>query len=482
MKNIFKALIILVSIFSITHFGICQINTKEEVSGVSGNAQTPSLKDKKDEVVPSVNFEKALGTGSESRKPDYVLSLDDTINLAFKNNKNIQIQEKEVLVAKASILDARSTFLPNVSARGSYNRNNKTPQPENIFTGFKNDNKLALSLSQSLYNGENIASFKQAKLGLNVAEETLRANKLDVEFEAKRLYFGLLLAYETERIAQDLLNQAQSHYDDVDKKFLEGTSSKFDLLQSKVQVSKVFPEVVKAKNSVDLISAELKKLLGLNINTAVSLNQKLEYLLMDIDEKEFLTEAYLNQPEMILKSLGIDISKWEIEYAKSTNRPQVNLNGSYSYRSNKLNKIIDSDNNNWNAGFVVSMPIFDGFSSKAKVDAAKAKYSEATLSKEDLSDQIAVDIRRACLDLIQAKAIIDATKDSIEEAKEALRISQISYDNGEGTNLDILDAQVSLSQLEQNYSNSIYDYIMARASLDKTMGRGLPEEKKNENK
>jgi outer membrane protein TolC len=277
-----------------------------------------------------------------------------------------------------------------------------------------------------------------------------------------------------------LVNQSQTHYEDVKKKFEQGTSSKFDLLQSKVQVSKLIPELVKAKNAVDLIATDLKKILGLKIQDSLTLKDKLLYSLIEIKEEEFLKQAYLNTPEMHLKALGIDINKWAMEMARSGWRPQINSELGYSYRSNNLGNMFNERHSNWNAGFAVTIPIFDGFSTKAKVDQAAARYAQATLEKEDLGEQIALDIRKACLDLRQAETIINSSKDNVEEAKEALRISEVSYDNGEGTNLDVLDAQVSLSQIEKNLSEGTYDYLMACAFLDRTTGQGYLREAKNE--
>ncbi|MDD5725640.1 MAG: TolC family protein, partial [Candidatus Omnitrophica bacterium] len=398
-------------------------------------------------------------------------SLRDAIALSLKNNLNIQIQEKETDVSRAGVMLSRSALLPQVNLNGSYTKNDKVLE-ETIFTGYKNDNQLGLTLTQSLYSGGgNIAALKQARAGLRIQEETLKQEKLNVEFETKRLYYGLLLAYETERIAQDLFDQAEAHYKDVLAKFKEGTASKFDCLQSKVQVSKIMPELVRAKNAVELIKADLKKLLRLKMTEGLKVNDRLDYLPITIDEPEFLKTAYLNQPAMTIKELGIDFNKWAVRVARASNLPQVNANLDYEHRSNNLNTLLNSRQSNFSAGFSVSVPLFDGFSSKAKVDAARARYQEAFLSKDDMSDQIAVDIKKACLDLRQSQAIIDYTKDNVGEAREALRISEVNYDNGMGTNLDVLDSQVSLSQIEKDLANGIYDYLMAQAFLDQTMGK-----------
>jgi len=415
------------------------------------------------------------------------LSLSDAISIAFQNNKDIRIQDQELKVSKARIMGARSEFIPKVNLQSGYTHNDvilrlsssSSKKDIGVVAGYKNDNQFGVTVDDAVYNGgANIANFKQAQLGLKTSEETLRAKKVDIEFEAKRLYYGLLLAYETERIAQELVDQAKSHYEDVNNKFNQGTSSRFDLLQSKVQVSILMPELVKAKNSVDLIMADLKKLLGLKMEDLIIVNEHLQYSLVEIKEGEFLKQAYLNKPEMILKSLGVDISKWSIEMAKSGWRPQINASGGYNYRSNDLANMFNNKHSNWHLGFSLTMPIFDAWSTKAKVEETKAKYMQTVLEKENLSDQVAVDIRKACLDLKEAETLINSQKDNIEEAKEALRISMVSYDNGAGTNLDLLDSQVSLAQIQQNLSQGIYDYLMARAFLDRTIGRSLSEEVK----
>lgn len=403
------------------------------------------------------------------------LTLKDAISIAFKNNKDIQIQEREIEVARANILDATSRFLPHVNLGASYTRNDKV-FAENIFTGFRNDYQVGLSANESIYNGgADIANFRQAQINLNVQNQTLRAKKLDVEFDAKRLFYGLLLARETLSIAEDLVNQAQDHYQNVADKFKHGTASRFDVLQSKVRAALLIPQLVAARNDVEYIKAELNKLLGRSINTGIETQESLLYLPIEINEEGFLQAAYLNKPELILKGLGVDISKWSIEMAKSGYRPDISLQADYYNRSDSTSNIFKSEQRNWNAGVLVSIPIFEGFSTKAKVDAAKAQYAQAALNKDNLVDQIAVDIRKGCLDLKEYEEIIVSQIDNVAEAEEALKISEISYDSGVGINLDVLDSQVSLAQVRKNVSGGIYDYLMAKAYLDRSMGVSFME-------
>lgn len=411
------------------------------------------------------------------------LTLKEAINIAFINNKSVQIQEQELEFAKADITYSRSQFLPQVSVGYSYTLNDAIPSygvsPPNwrkdmgVFTGYKNDNAVTLSANESIYNGgANIAALAQSKLNLKVQQETLKATRLDVEFETKRLFYGMLLAYETLRIAEDLVSQAKAHYDQTNTMFGQGTASRFDVLQSKTHVSTLIPQLVNAQNAVDLIMAELKKEIGVDMASFIKIKGDLnKYSLVEIKEEEFLKEAYKSNPQMILKLLGIDINKWAIELAKAGWLPQISATANYMYRSSNLDNMINPRHDLWNVGIKASIALFDGFATKAKVDEAKARYSQATLQKADLVDQLVVDIKSACINLKQAKAIIDSQRDGIVEADEALRLANVRFDNGVGINLDVLDAQVSLAQVQQALEQGIYDYRMAKAQLDRLMGR-----------
>lgn len=176
---------------------------------------------------------------------------------------------------------------------------------------------------------------------------------------------------------------------------------------------------------------------------------------------------------MILKSLGIDVQKWSIEMARAGRRPQVSAGLNWYSQADHTGNLFHTRYNNWSAGASVAVPLFDGFATKAKVDEAKERYAQAVLLKEDVTDQTAVEIRRACLDLRQAEAVIISQRDSVLQAREALQISIIAYDNGVGTNLDVLDSMVALSQVEKNLASGTYDYLMALAYLDRTRGRSV---------
>ena len=419
----------------------------------------------------------------EGLGPSYKLSLKEIVDLAIKNNKDIQIARQEVAFARANVQAAQSKFLPAFSAGYSYTYYESfltltslslpsAKKDPGLFLGYQNDNQASIMGSQMIYDGgASIASLKQARLQLKMQEESLRSKILDAEFNAKSSYYNLLYAYEAYRIAKYQVDEAQAHYENVKAKFEQGTASRFDVLQSKVQVSLAVPQMVNAEASIELTAADLKRLLYLQMSDDLQAAGELSYIPVEIREKAFFDEAYANNPEIKLNNIGVDLKKWAIEQAKSGWYPNINATSNYLYRSDNLTNMFNTRHNNLSIGVTGAVSIFDGMSTKAKVDEAKARFSEQVNTYESAIEQVAHDIKQACLNLMQQHAIILAQKDSLEEAREALRISYIRYDNGIGINLDVIDSQTSLAQVQTNLASGIYNYLVAQASLERLMGR-----------
>lgn len=419
-----------------------------------------------------------------ARGEEISLSLAQAVERAGRSNNPIQIQRKAVDAARSRVTEVRSGFFPQVNGQAGYTRNGaeltfpalsgqqSSSKDIGLFTGYVNNNQASLSAAQPIYTGGALtAALRGAQTQLAIEEQTLRAVLQDTGFETRRLYFGLLLAQETELIARDLLDQARKHAQEVRQRFAQGQASRFDVLQSEVQAARLEPDVISAGNEVELAAAQLKKLLAVPQETGVRLTDILDYKPTRVDERQFLARAYLKRPEMRLRDLGVDLSEWQVRLERAGWSPQVAASASALFRSNNPSTMFDSRHSNWNAGISVSMPVFEGFSTRARVQQAKARYEQAAYSRRDLVQQIAVDIRQACLDLDRASAVIASQKESVGLAAEALRIAEVRFANGQGTNLDVLDAQVSLSQIRTTLSQAVYDYLMAQAFLERSMGQ-----------
>jgi outer membrane protein TolC len=117
--------------------------------------------------------------------------------------------------------------------------------------------------------------------------------------------------------------------------------------------------------------------------------------------------------------------------------------------------------------------IFDGLLTPGKVIQAKALYERSKNDLADQSRQIELQVRTAYSSFIEAKEVLDSQEKVQEEADEALREAEARADAGTGTQLDVLDAQTSLTQARTTRIQALHDYDMARAQLERAIGADM---------
>jgi outer membrane protein TolC len=159
--------------------------------------------------------------------------------------------------------------------------------------------------------------------------------------------------------------------------------------------------------------------------------------------------------------------------AKSGYKPTVAVFGGYNWDSSEYSTDLANEFNGWNFGAQVSWNWFDGLLTQGKVKQAKAQYNKSKITLEDQQRQIELQVRTAYSDFIQARETLDSQQKVQEEAEEALREANARADAGTGTQLDVLDAQTSLTQARTTQIQAEHDYVAARARLERAIGTDL---------
>jgi outer membrane protein TolC len=126
-------------------------------------------------------------------------------------------------------------------------------------------------------------------------------------------------------------------------------------------------------------------------------------------------------------------------------------------------------------GLNLSFPIFDGLESSGKVKKAKADYIKGSLEKQQIEDAIRIEVEEAIGSIEEAKKRLQWGQKTIDLAEEGLRVANLRFKNGIGTQLEILSAQQALTQAKTNYVQAIYDYQVSLAKYDKAVGFDLPD-------
>ena len=411
------------------------------------------------------------------------LTLEESIRLAlFQNPYHLAVEER-VETARAQVREAAAGFLPSLNAQGLHTLDEKlfelefpdpiTGQSQRISVDFTRDYQFSLSLSLPLYTGGRLTSgFKQAKYSLLSSEEAARQSEHITVFSAKAAFYGCLLAEDFVRVAEEAVEVAEKHFNNVKRLYEVGMASKFDLLRSEVELANLKPQLIKSRNNLKIAELNLKTLLGLDLSQPIEIKGELKFELFEPDLETSIDTALVNRPELSQLSYQKKMAGEMLKLARASRLPTVALSGTYNYWADRLNFEEDTWQNYYTVNLALTIPLFNGFSTSAKVAQSKAMIKELDLTSKGLVDMVKFEVRQALLRLDEAKESLLSQEKNVEQAEESLRIAEINFAEGMVTTLDVSSVQAALTQARTNYSQALYDYVMSLAQLDKAMGVG----------
>lgn len=414
-----------------------------------------------------------------------VLTLEKSVQIALTRNPNQLAAQERLKAAQSSVREAAAQFFPSLNAQGMHTLDEKVMElefpsmipgqpPQRVEIDFTRDYQFTLSLNLPLFTGGRLTSnFKQAQYGLKATKEAVRETKQETIYNTKQAFYGYLLAKEFVRVAEEAVEVAQKHLDNVKALYEVGLASKFDLLRSEVQLANLQPRLIRARNNLKIAELSLKTVLGLNLETPIEIKGELQYQPFPVDEEECYRLALQNRPELLQLNFQKQRTAEMINLARALGLPTVAVSGNFNYWSNRFNFKKDTWSNYYSVNLVVSIPIFNGFATSARVAQSKAALRELENTRQGLENLIRFEVSQALLRLKEAEESLLSQEKNVEQAQESLRIAELNYAEGLATTLDVSSAQAALSQAKTNYSQALYDYMMAQAALEKAMGTSL---------
>lgn len=417
------------------------------------------------------------------------LSLEDSIILALKNNPSIKMAsaDKAGAIWKISEAEAAKGFSFNYThtdtrykkisspTGGSYNILHPDGTTESGYikinggvTLYNNNFDNKFTLTKPLYTGGKLEGLiQQAKLGLDVAMLSVTKSKQQVQLDATTGYFGVLQARNLVNVSQEAVNSMAEHLKNVEAQFSAGTVAKSDLLRSDVELANSQQTLIKAQNSYDLAIANLNNVIGLPLSSEIRLKEDLIYEQFAMDMEECIKTALQNRPEAIQADKTVEAAKEGIKVAKSDYKPTVALNASNDWNDEDF---VGTKNNNWSASIIASFNVFDSGSTNAKIRQAEAALLQTQEQARQSKDNIQLETRQAYLNMREAEKRIETSSVTVTKAQEDCQIADVRYSAGVGTNIDVIDAQLALTNARTNYVQALYDYNTSKAKLEKAMG------------
>ena len=400
------------------------------------------------------------------------LALDEAVKLALTNNPSGKIAVFEYEAAKGALTSARSYRWFTISASHKDSRT-WSGEAANIAAG-RDPNYIAeqytnsASLNWTLWSGNKVESqVSQAKLSLDSSQWGIAKARQQLKYDATDAYFKFMTARDNVKLSQESVERLERYLQDVKLQFEVGVVAKVDVLRSEVELAKAKQTLIEAQNTYDLTMANLNNIIGLPLTTELNVKGDLSY---DHYEKElaFCVDAALRQrPEISQYTDAAKSAQEAITIAKSGYLPTVSAVYNAGWYDSKF---AGGNNYNWSVYLLTNWTLFDSGLTAGKVKQAVEGYKKAQEQLKQTVDSVQLDVRSTYLSLKAAEQSIATSSSAVGLAEEDYKIKVIRYQSGVGTNLDVLDAQVSLTTAKNNYLKAMYEYNNYRAKLDKAMG------------
>ena len=414
------------------------------------------------------------------------LSVDQAIDLALKNNKQYKQAEADLEKSNYQINEAWGYAMPTITGNIQYTR---TLKPNVFFitqtdsSGKSRINKLqigadnaytmGISINQALFSKTVGTALEVAEIYEDYSSEGLRSSKLATIFNTKKAYYSALLAKSFYNDAKKIYDLTEANYNNVHEMYKNGMASEFDELRLSVQLSNTAPKVLQAENSFKLALLNLKNTIGADANSELELSDEFKLTQVGADQTSNASEISIDNNATI-KQLEIQKSLLDknTEITEAGFWPSLYAFGSFSRQTQANN--FDFGSYSWvnsaSVGLQLSIPIFSGLQTYWKVEQNKVDARKLDYQIDYLKDNLKLSANQAALKLSESKKRVDAQEKSVGQAEKALSIAEARFKNGVGLQLEILDAQVALSQTLTNRSQAIYDYLIAKAEWEQAVG------------
>ena len=416
------------------------------------------------------------------------VTLKQAIEYALQNKADAQNAQLDIRNADYQIMEAKAGALPKINgvANITYNPILQTTAldagafsggPSNIqliTLGQKWNAGAGVQLSQALFN-------QQVFIGLKAAKSTKEFYQLNAQLTEEQIIERVSNAYFQVFTIQQKKETLESSYSSTEKArniikslYDNGLAKKIDLDRTNVNLTNINTILKQQQNAINQAENALKFYMGMPIENKIELvKADMEITPHLLDE----TVATDQRSEIKILNKQRELLQYNKKAVEAAYYPTVNLNANYSWQglgdkfpltNGKKNGVYWADYSAITLG--VNIPIFNGFATKARVEMAQIELDKLDVNLKDTKLGLDLAYQNAKSQIENSLASIENQKANVELAESVLADTKSNYQYGLATLTDLLDAENSLVQAKNNYTNAILDYKIAEVQYYKSKG------------
>jgi outer membrane protein TolC len=421
------------------------------------------------------------------------LNLKDALKYALEANQNARKAKLDVENSEYQIDEVRSQALPQINGTGGLTYNpllQKSALP-NIFGANPNPNETILvafgqkwnanagvSLTQNLFNKSVFTGLDAAKAAREFYRISQQLTEEQVLEQVATNYYQVLVQRQQVGVLDSTIRNSQRVQRILEGQYNNGLAKKIDLDRIAVNISNLQSQRQQLLNGVALLENQLKFYMGMPINTPI--------LIPDAEIRSIQPQAVGSgeaisaddRTEVRLLRQQEDLLNYKLESIKAEYYPSLSLSSNYSYQGigNKVPLFKGQEKGvNWFDAASVSLnlriPIFNGGATKSRLKQTEVsiKKVEEDIANTTLGLNLAFENAKTQINI--SIITLNAQRKNVQLAQEVFSNTQNNYNNGLASLTDLLNAETSLTEANNNYSSALLNYRVAEIQLIKSQGQ-----------
>lgn len=443
-------------------------------------------------------------------------TLDQCIEYALENSYDISNARLEEQIAVAKVKETIGIGLPQISGSAGITHNQKLArffttydpnggfidlsgvpgiQPGNVvaaqnFFQLKSAGTASLSLNQIIFNGSYLVGLQAANAYKELSVKTTNQTNEQVIEQVTKAYYSVLVNRERMKLFDSNINRVDSLLITTRAMQENGFAESIDVDRIQVNLNNLITEKSKFEKlqqlSVELLKFQMNYPLGQPMEVVGELNEEIVNVNLDeyLRDWDYKSRADYQVLETNWKLQNLNIKN---NYAAALPSLSANANLGYSTQSPdigglfKTNSSISDDGaigpDSWYSfssfGVNLNIPLFSGLQRTYKVQQEKLELKKIENGFKSLEKGIDLEIKQATTNYQNSISALRAQEENMGLAQNVARVTKIKYEQGVGSNLEVIDAEASLKETQINYYNALFDAAIAKTDLDKAFGKLL---------
>ena len=415
------------------------------------------------------------------------LSLDEAIEIALTDNPTVKVANLEIERYDYVRKQVVSTLYPQVDASAQYSLAlRRQEMAEGLSFGGKNTFNVAGTVSLPLFVPAVYRQMKMTRTQMETAVESARASRIDLVAAVRAAFYNVLLAEQSLEVLNEAVLTTQRVVDNTRDLYENGLAAEYDYLTAQVQLSNLKPQVIQTQNAIEITKLQLKMYLSIPEDVDVEVRGSLD----DFRTEVLLWDNYSTDVSQNTTLRTLDLQRELLEHQEkliqTSRMPTVAAFGQISYIGQERSDLggmlggmiggeTASQSKFWwqypiNLGAQISIPLFAGFKKTNQLREVRNQMQQLDMQREYAEEGVRLQVQQAINTLLTARETMLSNELTVEQATKAYDISLTRYNAGAGTILELNSSQLSLTQAQLSYSQSIYDFLTAFAEYEKALG------------